>query len=94
MTEPIVVPVARELYLPIVRARALLEEARKTVTEAEKNLRTQQDALFDTVAPGRVKEYNGRSRQTTVDRPSLNPGLYVGELTEDGRFMVFRLAHD
>jgi len=90
--EPIVVPVARELYLPIVRAKALLEEARKTVEEAERNFRVQMGALFDTIAPDKVKEHN--SRQPTVTQTSVPPSLYVGKLTKDGRFMVFRLEHD
>jgi hypothetical protein len=88
MEEPIVVPVARELYLPIVRARAILEEARKTVTEAEKNLGLQQAALFSTLAPGKVKDYNEKNRYGT------SSSRYVSELTEDGRFMVFRIAYD
>jgi len=88
MEEPIVVPVARELYLPIVRARAILEEARKTMEEAEKNLRVQEGALFSTLAPGKVKDYNEKHQYGT------SSSRYVGELTEDGRFMVFRITYD
>jgi hypothetical protein len=90
--EPIVVPVARELYLPIVRARTLLEEARKTVEEAERNFRVQMDALFDTVAPGIVKEYKERQLRSGISQAVLPSRHYVGELTGDGRFMVFRIV--
>ena len=92
MTEIIVVPVVKELYLPVVMARALLEAARSTVDEAGKNLRIQEEALFDSVAPKKVKEYNSGSEEKHIGADGQ--GRYVGELTGDGRFMVFRIVHD